>query len=458
MLFNDRRDATFILLFLLPLLAVVLGACAEQVSLPAIATPAEPEESVVEGVAAVETVELQIEDSLPVQVRVVVRGALPDSCTELSEAGIVRRDDAFIVTVKTTRPADAVCLSQMQPFEQIIPLPVEGAPAGVYRVSVNGVSASFELGADNAVALETPPGLAETIAPTTRPDASAPAETPTPSPPSPTPQACKNKAAFVRDVTVKDDAIMPPGQTFVKTWRLLNEGTCTWTPAYALTFVSGDAMSAPDIAPLTRETPPGKTVDVSVTLVAPITKGVYQGFWKLRAPSGKTFGIGEKGKAPFWVKIRVTKSVTPTPSPIGSNISGRVWHDLCKAPSEGGPRPPSPPAGCVLDAEGGYRGDGVFDEGEPVIAGYEVNLGLGPCPSTGFSKAIADAQGVYIFRNLEAGTYCVSIDPLSDYNLPIFIPGQWTYPPNGRGEQTVTVDGIEDLTAVDFGWDYQFAP
>ena len=39
------------------------------------------------------------------------------------------------------------------------------------------------------------------------------------------PSSC-DKAQFIADVTVRDGTIMSPGQTFTKTWRLKNVGTC----------------------------------------------------------------------------------------------------------------------------------------------------------------------------------------------------------------------------------------
>jgi len=87
-----------------------------------------------------------------------------------------------------------------------------------------------------------------------------------------------------------------------------------------------------------------------------------------------------------------------------------------------------------------------------------VMLGKGECPSGGLAVVLADTNGVYTFTNLVAGTYCVSIDPLSDYNLPTLIPGNWTYPLDGKGMQTVNVDGSNNVLGADMAWDYQFAP
>jgi hypothetical protein len=41
-----------------------------------------------------------------------------------------------------------------------------------------------------------------------------------------------NKMAFVTDVTIPDGQVIPPGAKFVKTWRIKNTGTTTWTANY----------------------------------------------------------------------------------------------------------------------------------------------------------------------------------------------------------------------------------
>ncbi len=281
------------------------------------------------------------------------------------------------------------------------------------------------------------------------------------------PPACSNRMAFVRDVSVPDNTAIAPGESFVKTWRLQNRGTCTWTRTYALVFDSGESMSGPEFALLPEEVPPQGTVDVSVQLVAPLNKGAYQGLWKLRPPNGDAlhhygdaFGVAET-KRPFWVKITVAENATATPQPTGSTIGGRIWHDICRPPEQDQGTTVAVPFGCIRKLDGTYAADGVYREGEPPIGGPEVMLGKGECPSEGgFAQAtvLAGTNGVYTFTDLVAGTYCVSIDSLSDYNLPILIPGEWTYPLDGKGMQTVDVDGSNNVTNADMAWDYQFAP
>jgi len=114
-------------------------------------------------------------------------------------------------------------------------------------------------------------------------------------------------ATFIIDVTYPDGTIVSPGQSFLKTWRIKNVGTCTWNSEYQLVFESGDAMSGPAHQQLTEiHIPPGETLDISVQLTAPETSGTYRGNWKLRSPHGDIFGTTTGN--PIWVEIEVVTS------------------------------------------------------------------------------------------------------------------------------------------------------
>ena len=62
---------------------------------------------------------------------------------------------------------------------------------------------------------------------------------------TPVPVSRCDAASFVTDVTYPDGSLVARGSTFVKTWRVKNAGTCSWTSSYALVFISGDSMSGP---------------------------------------------------------------------------------------------------------------------------------------------------------------------------------------------------------------------
>jgi hypothetical protein len=114
---------------------------------------------------------------------------------------------------------------------------------------------------------------------------------------------------FVSDVTVPDGTIFQPGAAFTKTWRLKNIGTCTWTTAYTMVYVSGTQMGSTTSVNLPGSVAPGQTVDVSVPMTAPNTAGSYTGYWKFKNPSGVLFGIGYNASSPWWVQIRVQGDV-----------------------------------------------------------------------------------------------------------------------------------------------------
>jgi len=116
-----------------------------------------------------------------------------------------------------------------------------------------------------------------------------------------------DRATYVADVTIPDDTVIASGATFVKTWRLQNTGTTTWTTSYSLVFISGDQMGTVSSAPISQSVTPGQQVDISVSLVAPTTTGTFQGYWKMKNASGQFFNDS------VYVRIEVG-SGGPTPT------------------------------------------------------------------------------------------------------------------------------------------------
>lgn len=134
--------------------------------------------------------------------------------------------------------------------------------------------------------------------------------TATPIPPTATASIPCNAAQFVKDVTVADGTVYKPGDTFTKTWRIKNVGSCSWTAEYAIVFVSGNAMSGPSSSKVNATVRPGEMIDLSVSLTAPSQTGDYTGYWALRTDSGVNFGLGDDHKDSFWVKITVKTADT----------------------------------------------------------------------------------------------------------------------------------------------------
>ncbi len=156
-----------------------------------------------------------------------------------------------------------------------------------------------------------------TDTPTPEPTATLPEFTDTPQPTAteellPTPDEGCDRALFLLDVTVPDKTIFNPDTKFTKTWRLQNDGSCTWSTKYKLYFYSGDIMSGVESQPLTSvPVPPGTAIDVSIVLRAPINLGTYKGFWAIKNESGQHFGLGSLNK-PFYVEIVVAGDQVPT--------------------------------------------------------------------------------------------------------------------------------------------------
>lgn len=132
--------------------------------------------------------------------------------------------------------------------------------------------------------------------------------------------------SFIADVSVPDGTTYAPSTAFVKTWRLKNIGTCTWTPSYSLVFANGDLMGGPAAIALPGNVAPGQTIDLSVTLTAPATVKQYTGNWMLRNASGTVFGIGPTASTTFWVKINVANpAVTAIAYDFVANYCSATW-------------------------------------------------------------------------------------------------------------------------------------
>jgi hypothetical protein len=99
---------------------------------------------------------------------------------------------------------------------------------------------------------------------------------------------CDN-SVYISDVTIPDNTAVTPGQAFTKTWRVSNNGTCTWSTAYQIILISGDGMSG-KATPIGQSVAPGQSADISVAMVAPSTTGTIQGTWRLQNDKSQPFG------------------------------------------------------------------------------------------------------------------------------------------------------------------------
>lgn len=101
----------------------------------------------------------------------------------------------------------------------------------------------------------------------TQPAPTAIPATPTRIPPTATPIPCY-QVTFVQDITIPDGTKIVAGNSFTKTWRIRNSGSCTWDTRFDIAFVDGTQMSSTKVWDLAKEVKPGETVDISIDLTA----------------------------------------------------------------------------------------------------------------------------------------------------------------------------------------------
>lgn len=156
---------------------------------------------------------------------------------------------------------------------------------------------------------------------------SMPADTPTPTP-APTGTAIPTRTSgagtptgvclwltWVRDVSIPDNTVMIPGQTFTKTWLVKNTGNCAWEAGFKLIFTSGDAMGGVTLV-LSSAINPDTETQLSIPMTAPNTTGTLRGSWRMADASGTFFGDY------MWVIINLTGTTTTVvPTAIGGTTT-----------------------------------------------------------------------------------------------------------------------------------------
>jgi hypothetical protein len=99
----------------------------------------------------VDSVDILVMESFPVQISAAVSGNLSVPCVQLLDPAVSFMGNTFIVVLaeSTSGPGES-CIALIEPFETSIPLDVLDLPAGTYTVDVNGVVSDFTLDVDNS--------------------------------------------------------------------------------------------------------------------------------------------------------------------------------------------------------------------------------------------------------------------------------------------------------------------
>ena len=206
-----------------------------------------------------------------------------------------------------------------------------GIPGKNGDVDLTSVAATVAVELTERVAspgTEVPPGSTAAVGdtpipPATVTDTLVPTGTPTiTQTATSTPLPC-NKASFQGDITILDGTAFTAGTSFIKTWRIKNEGSCTWNSSYQVVFADGDKMQAPDSVQLAPgSVAPGGTLDVSIQLKVPASPGDYTGYFRIKAGDGTIFGVGASNASLSVVIKSVAAAITatftlpPPPTPL----------------------------------------------------------------------------------------------------------------------------------------------
>ena len=110
------------------------------------------------------------------------------------------------------------------------------------------------------------------------------------------------------DVNIPDNTQMTAGQSFVKTWKIKNSGTCTWGAGYKIIYAGYSTQMSGQPQPLTLPVAPGQEIEISVNFIAPAQPGSYVSAWTLANASDRAF-FGSNVQGTFHAKPLIVKIV-----------------------------------------------------------------------------------------------------------------------------------------------------
>jgi len=119
------------LTFLVSLMVLSLTACA-----PSQATPIGDGQG---GAVYINSTDLLVAESYPVQVFLHIAGDLPTPCHEFrSQVAEPDEGNRIYATAWSESDPNTVCVQVLEPFDLSIPIPMEGSGEGSYTVWLNG--------------------------------------------------------------------------------------------------------------------------------------------------------------------------------------------------------------------------------------------------------------------------------------------------------------------------------
>lgn len=131
---------------------------------------------------------------------------------------------------------------------------------------------------------------------------------------------------YVKDVTFPDNSVVQPGMTFRKIWRVRNDGKHPWPADSSLVSSGGDMLSGKDVREPLPVLPPDEEADISVTLTAPTSCGLYTAYFRAQTKEGQHFGhrlwtaVVVAEAEPDWQVLSASSHSPVEAHPVGAPI------------------------------------------------------------------------------------------------------------------------------------------
>jgi len=206
---------------------------------------------------------------------------------------------------------------------------------------------------------------------------------------------------FVSDVTIPDDSPIAPGASFVKTWRVQNSGTCTWSGT--LKFIgTGKQMGGKSPTDLPKTNVVQET-DVSLSLTAPTQGGTYQGTWEAYATDGTVLG-----RLVVQIKVVGEASTLTTASPVDAAATS-----VAAAPEATAVASAREIGGLCVQAFNDRNASGAYDANEEFVGSIKFTVLSGATEVTTYTTNGTDEP--HCFADLAPGRYVVRADLPTNY-------------------------------------------
>jgi hypothetical protein len=147
---------------------------------------------------------------------------------------------------------------------------------------------------------------------------------------------------FVENVTIPERAVVLPGQTLIKTWRVENHGKTDWPENSRLIFLRGDrSMSTEEEFPV-PVCKAGQSVEVSAVILTPTQTGRHTAVFRLADSERVPFGPR------LWCDVVVPDLSGASIDPVAGGSSPSAppsspWPSAPSAPSTAPSTAPSKP-------------------------------------------------------------------------------------------------------------------